>query len=148
MYSVHQSYGKLPWSELLQPAISYAQNGFEVSDRFVNRLERRLEVINKNAAAREIFTKDGKAYQSGDLLIQKDKAKTLETIAKNPQSFYTGKIAQAIANDMAANGGLITLEDLKIINQFGVNLSVATFDKRKFVPCRHHHLGEFIFCKY
>ncbi|NET46990.1 gamma-glutamyltransferase [Okeania sp. SIO2B3] len=113
LYSVHKNYGKLPWSQLLQPAISYAQNGFEVSDRFVNELEKHLEVINKNAAAREIFTKDGKAYQSGDLLIQKDQAQTLETIAKNPQSFYTGQIAQAIANDMAANGGLITLEDLK-----------------------------------
>jgi gamma-glutamyltranspeptidase/glutathione hydrolase len=113
LYTVHKYYGNLPWSELLQPAISYARNGFEVSDRFVSRLERRLEVINKNPAARDIFTKNGQAYQPGDLLIQTDKAQTLETIAKNSQSFYTGKIAQAIATDMAKAGGLITLEDLK-----------------------------------
>jgi len=113
LYTVHKYYGKLPWSELLQPSIRYARDGFEVSDRFVNRLERRLEVINKNPAARDIFTKNGQAYQPGDLLIQTDKAQTLETIAENPQSFYTGKIAQAIATDMAKAGGLITLEDLK-----------------------------------
>ncbi|MGK7922831.1 MAG: gamma-glutamyltransferase [Trichodesmium sp.] len=113
LYNVHKYYGKLSWSELLQPAIGYARDGFEVSDRFVSRLERRLEVINKNPAAREIFTNNGEVYQPGDLLIQTDKAQTLETIAKNPQSFYTGKIAEAIATDMAKAGGLITLADLK-----------------------------------
>ncbi len=113
LYTVHKDYGKLPWSELLQSAIGYARDGFEVSDRFVSRLERRLEVINKNPAAKAAFTKNGQPYQPGDLLIQTDKAQTLETIAENPQSFYTGKIGEAIATDMAANGGLITLEDLK-----------------------------------
>ncbi len=113
LYNVHKYYGKLSWSELLQPSIRYARDGFEVSDRFVSRLERRLEVINKNPAARDIFTKNGQVYQPGDLLIQTDKAQTLETIAENPQSFYTGKIAEAIATDMAKAGGLITLEDLK-----------------------------------
>ena len=113
LYNIHKSLGKLPWKELLKPAIRYARDGFEVSDNFVSKLERRLEVINKNPAARDIFTKNGQAYQPGDLLIQTDKAQTLETIAENPQSFYTGKIAQAIATDMAKAGGLITLEDLR-----------------------------------
>ena len=113
LYNIHKSLGKLPWKELLKPAIRYARDGFELSDNFVSKLERRLEVINKNPAARDIFTKNGQAYQPGDLLIQTDKAQTLETIAENPQSFYTGKIAQAIATDMAKAGGLITLEDLR-----------------------------------
>ncbi len=113
LYNVHKYYGKLSWSELLKPAIRYARDGFEVSDLFVSKLEEELEVINKNPAARDIFTKNGEVYQPGDLLIQTDKAQTLETIAENPQSFYTGKIAEAIATDMAKAGGLITLEDLK-----------------------------------
>lgn len=113
LYTVHRYYGKLPWSELVQPAINYARDGFEVSDRFGDRLKRRLDIINKNPSAKQIFTKDGKPYQPGDLLIQNDKAQTLEMIAQNSQSFYTGKIAEAIATDMKANGGLITLEDLK-----------------------------------
>ena len=45
--------------------------------------------------------------------MQRDLARTLQTIADNPQSFYTGNIAQAIASDMAKNGGLITLADLQ-----------------------------------
>ncbi|MCL2934054.1 MAG: gamma-glutamyltransferase [Trichodesmium sp. MAG_R03] len=113
LYNVHKSYGKLSWSELLKPAIRYARDGFKVSDHFVSKLEARLEVINKNPAARDIFTKNSQAYQPGDLLIQTDQAQTLETIAENPQSFYTGKIAQAIATDMTKAGGLITLEDLQ-----------------------------------
>ncbi len=113
LYTVHKYYGKLPWSELVQPAIRYARDGFEVRDIFVSKLEEQLEVINKNPAARDIFTKNGQAYQAGDLLIQTDKAGTLETIAENPQSFYTGKIAEAIAADMAKAGGLITLDDLR-----------------------------------
>ena len=113
LYNVHKSYGKLSWSELLKPAIRYAHDGFKVSDHFVSKLEERLEVINKNPAARDIFTKNSQAYQPGDLLIQTDQAQTLETIAENPQSFYTGKIAQAIATDMTKAGGLITLEDLQ-----------------------------------
>ncbi|MDE5070250.1 MAG: gamma-glutamyltransferase [Trichodesmium sp. St4_bin8_1] len=113
LYNIHKSLGKLPWKELLKPAIRYARDGFELRDDFVSKLEKRLEVINKNPAARDIFTKNGQAYEPGDLLIQTDQAQTLETIAENPQSFYTGKIAQAIATDMAKAGGLITLEDLQ-----------------------------------
>ncbi len=113
LYEVHRQYGSLPWSDLLGPAIAYAEDGFEASDIFVGRLEERLEVINRNAAAREIFTRDGVALSPGDLLVQEDKGQTLEILAKNPQSFYQGEVAEAIAADMAANGGLITLADLK-----------------------------------
>ncbi|OUL26370.1 gamma-glutamyltransferase [Nostoc sp. RF31YmG] len=117
MYEVHRRYGKLPWREVVQPAIALAKNGFTLSRlvtyRSLPAFENRKQVILSNPAAREIFTRNGEYYQPGEKLVQRDLAKTLEAIAQNPQSFYTGNIAQAIAADMAKNGGLITLADLK-----------------------------------
>ncbi len=113
LYQVHRQYGKLPWAKLVAPSIKYAQEGFVVSERFVSAANRRKQPILNNAAARQVFTRNGAMYAVGDKLIQRDLAKTLRQIATNPQSFYTGNIARAIASDMTKNGGLITLEDLK-----------------------------------
>ena len=113
LYTVHREYGKLPWAAVVAPAIALAENGFLVSSRFTTATGRRQDVFKKNRAAREVFTRGGILYQPGELLVQRDLALTLRQIAQNPQSFYTGDIARAIAADMAKNGGLITLEDLK-----------------------------------
>ena len=117
MYELHRRYGKLPWRDLVKPAIALAKNGFTlnrvVTYRSLPAYENRKQVVLSNPAAQEIFTRNGEYYQPGEKLVQQDLAKTLEIIAQNPQSFYTGNIAQAIAADMAKNGGLITLADLK-----------------------------------
>lgn len=117
LYEVHHRYGKLPWQEVMKPAIALAQDGFVISQavtwRSIQVLEPRKQALLDNPAARQIFTHDGELYQPGERLVQRDLARTLREIAKNPQSFYTGNIAQAIATDMAKNGGLITLDDLK-----------------------------------
>lgn len=113
LYQVHRQYGKLPWATVVTPAIRYAEYGFIVSDRFVEATERRKEALLQHQAARQVFTRNGALYQPGDKLIQRDLAQTLRAIARNPNDFYTGGIAKAIASDMAKNGGLITQEDLK-----------------------------------
>ena len=113
MYDIHSRYGKLPWATVVTPAIRLARDGFVVKRKFVQAVERRKEMILKNSAARQIFTRNGEFYQPGDKLIQRDLAKTLQAIATNPRDFYTGRIANLIAADMKKNGGLITLKDLK-----------------------------------
>ncbi|MCC5646226.1 gamma-glutamyltransferase [Nostoc sp. CHAB 5824] len=117
LYEVHRRYGKLPWQEVIKPAIALAKDGFIISDvvtwRSLQASESRKEVVLNNLAAREIFTRNGEFYKPGEKLVQRDLARTLTAIAENPQSFYTGSIARAIASDMVKNGGLITLEDLK-----------------------------------
>ena len=115
LYEVHHRYGKLSWQQVIKPAIQLASDGFVVSlasGRFMQGQERRLDAI-RNPAARQIFTRSGALYAPGERLVQRDLARTLQVIAIDPQSFYTGNIARAIAADMAKNGGLITLEDLK-----------------------------------
>jgi gamma-glutamyltranspeptidase / glutathione hydrolase len=110
---VQRKYGKLPWKTVVAPAIQLAASGFPVSWRFVEMSKLRAKVLQQNRDARAIFTHNGKLYAPGDRLVQADLAKTLRSLAENPQNFYTGAIATAIAQDMAANGGLITKQDLQ-----------------------------------
>ncbi|MFN6497727.1 MAG: gamma-glutamyltransferase [Nostoc sp. DedQUE01] len=117
LYEVHRRYGKLSWQEVVKPAIALAKDGFIIGDastwRSLQTNQLYQQRILNNPALREIFTDNGKFYKTGERLVQRDLASTLTAVAKNPQDFYTGKIAKAIAADMAKNGGLITLEDLK-----------------------------------
>ncbi|MEH1965098.1 gamma-glutamyltransferase [Nostoc sp.] len=117
LYELHRRYGKLSWQEVVKPAIALAKDGFILGNvvtwRSLQANESRKAVILNNPAAREIFTRNGEFYKPGEKLVQRDLAHTLTAIAQNPQSFYTGSIARAIASDMVKNGGLITLEDLK-----------------------------------
>ncbi|GBE95158.1 gamma-glutamyltransferase 1 [Nostoc cycadae WK-1] len=135
MYEVHRRYGKLPWKEVVKPAIALAKNGFILSKqltwRSIQVYENRKPVILQNSAARGIFTRNGEFYQPGERLVQRDLARTLESIAENPQSFYTGKIARAIASDMAQNHGLITLDDLKAYKPIWRNPLCGSFHKAK-----------------
>lgn len=117
LYEVHRRYGKLPWRVVVQPAIKLARNGFiippVITSRSITAFSERKKVILANPAARAIFIRNGDFYQPGEKLVQRDLAQTLTEIYQNPQSFYTGRIAKAIAADMSANNGIITLQDLK-----------------------------------
>lgn len=110
LYQAHRQYGKLPWRTVVAPAIKLAGSGFPVSHRFTEATEARKF---QNAEARRIFTHNGKPYQPGEILKQPELAATLSAISVDPNRFYQGNIAQAIAKDMRENKGLITLEDLK-----------------------------------
>jgi len=63
-------------------------------------------------AAKIFLRPDGKPFQPGDRLVQKDLASTLELIAKQgPDAFYKGPIAQAVEQASKANGGILTAKD-------------------------------------
>src|SRR2546430_7389676 len=70
--------------------------------------------IQATAAARAIYTHDGRLYEIGEVMVQADLAQTLERLADGgPDVFYRGEIADSIAADFAANGGFITKGDLE-----------------------------------
>lgn len=112
LYDVQKRYGKLTWKAVVAPATQLAAKGFPVSWRLADAIAQQ-KTLQQNPAARQIFTRKEVPLQAGDRLVQTDLAQTLATLADDPQSFYTGKLAQTIARDMAANKGLITLADLK-----------------------------------
>lgn len=112
LYEVHQRYGALPWQQVVAPAVQLAAKGFPVSWRLSEAIASN-ETLRQNPAARKIFTRNGAPLAPGETLVQKDLAQTLQAIARDPKSFYTGSTATAIAQDMARNGGLITRQDLQ-----------------------------------
>jgi gamma-glutamyltranspeptidase/glutathione hydrolase len=106
--------GRLPWKDLLQPAISLAREGFMVSDGLARSLRAVLPEMVRYPASIAQFSRKGVPYEMGDLLQQPDLARTLERIAeKGARGFYTGETAELIEKQMRASGGLMTREDLR-----------------------------------
>lgn len=106
--------GKLAWSDLVEPARRLAERGFKLSYRLAELFKSYRESLEKYPESKRIFLNNGKFFEAGDTFRQLDLAQTLGRIAKQGASeFYTGRTAQLIAEDMKANGGLITLADLK-----------------------------------
>jgi gamma-glutamyltranspeptidase/glutathione hydrolase len=127
----HRTLGKLPWKDLVTPAVALARDGFPVSKALAeglnaqvfdeagpakvaedlgNRGDRLADFPASVAAYRRA---DGKPWNAGDRLVQPDLAATLQRIADNgPDEFYTGQTARWIADYMKAGGGVITLDDL------------------------------------
>ena len=109
-----EKYGTLSLAETLAPAIELAENGFVVSEDLHDSLKHYRGEFASSQAARSVFYRpDGTTWPVGSLLIQKDLAKTLRSIAENgANEFYEGDLAQIIAKDMADNGGIVSAADL------------------------------------
>ena len=114
LWHVHQKYGKLPWKQLVRPAIQLAAKGIVISDDFAYALDVRRERLSRDrAAAKVLYKPNGELYRAGVSFVQKDLAWSLTEIEKHgADAFYRGAIARKIVADMQANGGAITLEDL------------------------------------
>lgn len=114
------NYGTLSWEEILKPAIKLAEEGFEIPHDLANTLasKRYRARLSSNEAAAKVFYKEDKSlYVAGEILIQKDLARTLKLLSEvGPDAFYKGEIAALIVKEMEKNGGLITLQDLKNYN--------------------------------
>lgn len=116
---LHQKFGKLPFEELLQSAIFYAEQGFivpvTVAQNWANAAQNysKLEGVEYQPWF-ETFTRNGRAPQAGERFFMPDHAKTLRRIAATySQDFYSGEIAKAIEDFAAQTGGVISREDLK-----------------------------------
>jgi gamma-glutamyltranspeptidase len=110
-----QKYGskKVTWEQILAPAIELAENGYILDEALPTTIAEGRERLAKYPDAAKIYLPGGKVPKAGDRFINKDYAETLKVLAKEGgQSFYRGSIARRIADDMAANGGIIAMEDL------------------------------------
>ncbi len=110
-----ERYGSLPLAKVLAPAIRLAEEGLEVSPDLAGSIEKARARFEPWPESMKIFFKpDGSAYAPGGKLVQKDLAWSLGQISEHgAKAFYEGAIADKIAADMKAQGGPITLDDLK-----------------------------------
>ena len=114
LYLAWEEHGKLPWGNLVQPAIALARDGFEVSVGLSRSLKSVLPRMERYSASVQQFSKNGIPYEAGEILKQPDLASTLERIAhEGPAGFYEGETARLIEMEMQKNGGLITQKDLR-----------------------------------
>jgi len=99
-------YGRLKRTDIIQPAIRLARNGFTVSSRLAGMISWRGKIFNDSARA--VFLK-----RQGEKIRQPALADTLARFAKGgAEEFYRGETAGRLAADMQRDGGLIRLEDL------------------------------------
>jgi gamma-glutamyltranspeptidase/glutathione hydrolase len=113
-----KEHGKLKPSVVLAPAIAAAKKGLWVTPRYRSMGSGRQECLSKDPEASRIFLVKNAQGQwelppVGHLVRQPDLARTLEAIAKGgAKAFYSGRVAQAIADTVQAGGGVLTVEDL------------------------------------
>ena len=111
----HKRYGKLPWKDVVMPAVGLAEQGFVIPAGLARGLNSQIAgSMAKFPASVAAYGKPGGgAWAEGDRIVLGDLGKTLRAIATDgPDVFYKGWIADRIAADMKANGGLITKDDL------------------------------------
>ena len=112
-FELHARYGRLPMSELLQPAIDYAENGFPVSEVIADVWARNTERRKEFAGVREIYMPGGAAPKIGDVFRNMNLANSYRMIAEGGRdAFYKGEIAKKIDAYIAEQGGFLSYDDL------------------------------------
>ncbi|WDG80487.1 gamma-glutamyltransferase [Pseudomonas chlororaphis] len=110
LWEAHKKFGKLPWSELITPAVGYAKNGFKVADKQYQYREDALKLFKDSTNFGDYFG----SMKSGETFRQPELAATLERIAdQGVKEFYEGKTADLLVAQMQADKGLITKQDLQ-----------------------------------
>ena len=114
LYKAHQDLGSLPWADLLAPAVQLAREGIPITYALQSGFSRNSRrFAGYPASAAKFSRQDGSGYELGDTWVQPDLAHTLELIQEQGRDgFYQGENAQLLAEFMAANGGIITAQDL------------------------------------
>ncbi|MFZ0684504.1 MAG: gamma-glutamyltransferase [Terriglobales bacterium] len=105
-----KQYGKLSIEKVIAPAIKLARDGYALA--YEDTEDLKDEHLAKFAESRRIFQRDGNYYHQGELLKQPELARTLERLAKDPDTFYHGAMAHELAAAIHKGGGLVTAADL------------------------------------
>jgi len=108
-----KKYGTMKLADVMAPAIRLAENGYPVSAKLAHEFAEEKKYLQQFSVSSRIFLKNGQMFKAGETLRQPELAATLRRIAKNGAAeFYRGETAHMLVGDMAAQGGLITMDDL------------------------------------
>ncbi|MBI2681881.1 MAG: gamma-glutamyltransferase [Acidobacteriales bacterium] len=122
-----RKWGRLKLDRVMRAAILLAKTGFTLEQDDVRSF--REPRLSSFPEARKLFQRNGNYYEEGESFQNPDLARVLEEIAKDPDSFYRGKLAREISEKIRKGGGLITEEDL------------ATYEAKEREPVRGHYRG-------
>ncbi|XP_015674108.1 glutathione hydrolase 5 proenzyme [Protobothrops mucrosquamatus] len=110
----HLRYGRLPWKDLFEPTIEMLGLGIRIPE-VLSQFLKFLELPLKNSSLCQLLCNDrGAVLSHGEDLHWAALEKTLKAVAENgAEEFYTGETAEKLVQDVRAEGGTLTLEDLK-----------------------------------
>jgi gamma-glutamyltranspeptidase/glutathione hydrolase len=130
----HRKYGRLPFAQVIAPAIRLASEGFLVDEYRQNSIESDRDRLYLFPASRRQFLPDGHAPRMGTIFRQPDLARTLTAIRDQGRAgFYAGWVADSIVAEMERSGGFITKPDL------------ASYEAKWRVPIRIDYRGHTIY---
>jgi gamma-glutamyltranspeptidase / glutathione hydrolase len=113
LVEMHRRFGKLPFAQVINPAIQLANQGYLVDSFRFQSIGDEISRLYLFPASRAQFLPNNAPPQPGTTLVQKDLGRTLEAIRdKGEAGFYTGRTADLIVAEMERSGGLITHADL------------------------------------
>ena len=108
-----KSHGTMKLADVMAPAIRLAEEGFVVSEKLAAELEEESPGLQAFPASKRIFLNGDERFKAGDRLKQPELAATLRRIAqRGAAEFYRGETAHVLADEMAKNGGIVSLDDL------------------------------------
>ncbi|KAL2479941.1 Gamma-glutamyltranspeptidase 3 [Abeliophyllum distichum] len=107
-------YGRLPWKTLVEPAIKFAKQGFEVFPYLGSAIAKNAEKIMTDPGLRHVYAPKGKLLKAGDICYNVELGNSLEAVAEQgPKAFYNGKVGERLVEDVRKAGGILTMEDLR-----------------------------------
>jgi len=110
---MHARFGSLPLSELWEPAIRYAREGFPIDARLAANIAAGAEKLARDPEAAAIYLAAGPEPRPGTILRNPDLAASFEAILTDgADAFYRGQLARAIGDASQAAGGLLTPDDM------------------------------------
>ncbi len=111
--SLHKRFGKLPWSELMQPAIYFAEHGFPVTEMIGAAWKMEEAKLAKEENAKRVFLPGGHAPAAGEIFRNPELASAMKLLAsEGAPAFYKGAIARAILQTSQRLGGTMNAADL------------------------------------
>jgi len=110
---LHERFGKLKFESLFEPTIEYAIKGFPITETIAYYLDRSQKRFENYPNFNEVWVKNGKMPQKGEIFKNPQLASTLKTIAENGrEGFYEGPIAQTMVEFIQSQGGFLSYDDL------------------------------------
>lgn len=113
-FELHAKYGKLPMSQVLSPAIKYAEEGFPLSPVIAGDWQRSTRVFKDKPGFAQVFMPGGRAPLEGETFKNPALARTLRLLAeKGRDAYYKGPIAEELVRYSRANGGFFEMQDFE-----------------------------------
>jgi gamma-glutamyltranspeptidase/glutathione hydrolase len=126
--ALHAAYGKLQWSQDLQPAIELAEQGFVMTKALSDDIEANRQVLSQFPSTAKIFLPGGRAPHPGEIFRQPELARTLKEIAaRGADVFYKGEIADRIDKFYREHDGVLRKDDLEAYKELWLKPISTTY---------------------